>query len=283
MADDYLKKWFCGPYEWELYFRISNDIVPGILKDAMRQGFVFYIYGGKAVDAYMNKTDTIGSPDWDIKCDKFEELADFIRDGILKQLPSIELVTDGVSLDDSNPGIQIGIITKNERCNKLYFVDVFYKQRTNSQKLMFIDDLPYISHTDLLDDLRETVGDRTDALTLAIEHLGTDSRIHFLRQKEQELNTIQDTINTIIDSSIDTLNSDTPDLKQVIKNLKRIRKNMESLGDFSQDYGRIKSYPDSLQVQYQDAEIDMRKNKLDRTKKRLSMMENFYSWRDPDQ
>jgi len=274
MADDYLKKWFCGPYDWELYFRISNHIVPIVLKDALRQGFVFYIYGGKAVDAHMNKLDTIGSPDWDIKCERFNELAEFIRDGIIKQLPKIELSTDGVSLGDTR-GIQIGIITNNDRCKKLYFVDVFYKQQTNTQAIKYIDGLPYITRADLVDDLRQTVVDRTEAFRLAILNL-EDKRIEFLERKKKEIDEIQNTINTSIDEIVSTLEKSNPRLK----NLKVIRRKVDDLKDFSIEYGRIKSRPDSLQVQYQEAEIDMMKNKLDRTKKRLSMLEHFYTSRE---
>ena len=206
----------------------------------------------------------------------FNELAEFIRDGIIKQLPKIELSTDGVSLGDT-PGIQIGIITNNHRCKKLYFVDVFYKQQTNTQAIKYIDGLPYITRADLVNDLRQTVDDRTEAFRLAILNL-EDKRIKFLQRKKEEIDEIQNTINTSIDEIVSTLEKSNP----IIKNLKVIRRKVDDLKDFSIEYGRIKSHPDSLQVQYQDAEIDMMKNKLDRTKNRLSMLEHFYTWREMD-
>lgn len=54
----------CTDYDWELFFRITNLIIPDILRSAYKNDISFMVKGGKAVDAYLQQP--IGSPDWDI-------------------------------------------------------------------------------------------------------------------------------------------------------------------------------------------------------------------------
>ena len=188
---------YCNDYDWELFFRISNLVMPAILKDIYRRrrrlGFVFYVLGGKAVDAHSANPayseNYIGSPDWDV-----DVVGDNIQDFITEVLSHIRAEINGVNLvvtpaskelpnKEIHHGFQIGISTTSEKCGIIYFFDVFRVHEIDF-RIEVIDGIPYIPSKNLTTHLFELLGQRQDLYRGGLAMSPVETNVALARIKE---------------------------------------------------------------------------------------------------
>jgi len=146
-------------YNWELYFRINNIIVPRILKYLYRFGIKYYVKGGKAVDAYLS--EKIGSPDWDIIVEPkaFDTSVQYITSELQKSLGKRVKIDSQRTTFENLKGIQIGIDYKD-----LFWAVDLFPNVVDPNKVSVIDGIPYLGLSYLIKDLEQTSFDRANQL-----------------------------------------------------------------------------------------------------------------------
>lgn len=161
----------CDEYDYELYYRLQREIIPYILEEAYDEGFMFYVKGGRAVDAYLETP--IGSPDWDVISNDYNGLSNFI----FKRLKSMPFIANMVRKDRvdamGDKGFQIGL----NICDDFYLVDVV-EGDVKQQYITDIFGIPYLRKDLLIKNLNQTIIDR-------------QNRLHNLEQTENAGKAIQ--------------------------------------------------------------------------------------------
>lgn len=198
-------------YNWELYFRINNNLVPIILKKLHDFGTNYYVKGGKAVDAYLS--EKIGSPDWDIIVDpgSFKTFVDYLTRELKKSLGKrVKIDSQDVTLENLK-GIQIGI-----DYNDLFWaVDVFPSD-VDPEKVTVIDGIPYLGLTYLIEDLKQTSYDRAKKLKEEGDLVTTQEQLEGRLQYANELkNEAKQDLLNLIEENCGT--SDIEDIKEMVE------------------------------------------------------------------
>lgn len=255
----------CTDYDWELYFRIANLIVPNILANARKEGIQFAVKGGKAVDAYLK--NPIGSPDWDIIVHDFEPLFSFLTERLTK-IPSIRksVTFDDVTLEIKNkkyPGKQIGITN----CGGMWVIDII-KMSGKDLRSTVINGIPYINLKDLIFDLEDTIKDRT-LRSSQQELFGlSDTETIKKRQKENaqnieiEMSKLRENIAKIIDGSV-------PDKEKATRVVNRRLDNLETLYENNRHLHSYETYEKIFESRHN---VEHFKTKLKRTQARLTTL-----------
>lgn len=232
-------------YHWELFFRITNNIVPTIFKDLQLYNIKFYVKGGKAVDAYLS--EKVGSPDWDIIVDpeQFQMCVDYIIRQLEKTLGSkVKIDTQIITLN-SEKGLQIGMDYKD-----LFWVIDVFPGNIDRSKLTLINDIPYLGLSYLIEDLKETSSDRSERLEGKKSLLPTkeglaQKKIDTSIMAEQDKQDLKDFIEThcseingelmeeldeLIDGLVDTVKQDTEVFShKTISGFKSLQQDYEKL------------------------------------------------------
>ena len=148
--------------------RIAITVIPDALESAASSGLIFFVKGGRAVDAYL--PNPIGSPDWDLIAprDQTEELEKFVVRYISERVKGARgiLKTVGVSVQYPGDtevvrGRQIGISCESEPSEALFVIDIVpYTSTSPPPTPKVIKGVPYAPVSYLIDDLRRTAHDR---------------------------------------------------------------------------------------------------------------------------
>lgn len=268
---------YCNDYDWELFFRISNLVMPAILKDIYRRrrtlGFVFYVLGGKAVDAHTAKPayseNYIGSPDWDV-----DLVGDNIQDFITEVVSRISHTIDGVELivtpaskelpnGEIQHGFQIGIVTASEKCGIIYFFDVFTVHEIDF-KIEVIDGIPYIPSKNLTTHLFELLKQRQDLYRggLAMRPIETDIA---LMRIEENIKDQRNRLDRYLSKKIG-----------VVVKYDEIKEKLNEIVDDlvvqEKEYQRIVDLANSIEKVEFDVKLNKQKLKVERTEQRLRRM-----------
>jgi hypothetical protein len=198
-------------YNWELYFRINNVIVPRILKDLYRFGINFYVKGGKAVDAYLS--EKIGSPDWDIivNTESFDTSVQYITSELQKSLGKrVKIDSQYITLNDLT-GIQIGI----DYDDLFWAVDVFPSD-VDPSIVSVIDGIPYLGLSYLIEDLKQTSYDRAKKLKEEGDLVTTQEQLQGRIQYTNELkNEAKQDLLSLVEEKCGTYDID--DIKEMLE------------------------------------------------------------------
>jgi hypothetical protein len=198
-------------YNWELYFRINNVIVPRILKDLYRFGINFYVKGGKAVDAYLS--EKIGSPDWDIivNTESFDTSVQYITSELQKSLGKrVKIDSQYITLKDLT-GIQIGI----DYDDLFWAVDVFPSD-VDPSIVSVIDGIPYLGLSYLIEDLKQTSYDRAKKLKEEGDLVTTQEQLQGRIQYTNELkNEAKQDLLSLVEEKCGTYDID--DIKEMLE------------------------------------------------------------------
>lgn len=290
---------YCNDYDWELFFRISNLVMPDILRDVYKRvnkKFFFYVLGGKAVDAHTAKPayseNYIGSPDWDVDVVGEENIRKFIDlvmarvreaiDGVRlvvtpasKETPPTREKPNGVKLH----GFQIGIETTSEQCGIIYFLDVFaipdedfeievYNRGTPYESVYIpidvIDGIPYIPSIQLAVDLFDILKDRQDLYTgaMAMRPLETEAQLERIDGTLQEYKT---KLHKYISKKLGEA-AYTEQVKLKIDDY------LLDIDTWAKEYQRIKDLATSIEKVDFDLKLNKQRLKFERTEDRLRRM-----------
>ena len=159
-------------YNWE-FFRITNNLLEVIFKDLQEFKFVYYVKGGKAVDAYLS--EKIGSPDWDIIVEpkSFELCIEYITTRVQTSLgEKVKIDTQDVVFKNLK-GIKIGI-----DYNDLFWTVDIFPQIVDPLKLSVIGGIPYLGLSFLIKNLKQNSFNRSKIL---------EDQEKLVPRKEQEL------------------------------------------------------------------------------------------------
>jgi hypothetical protein len=282
-------EFFCNDYDWELFFRVSNQVIPDILREAYKLKMPFCVTGGKAVDAHTAypaySQNYIGSPDWDIDSSDRDGIVSFIMDRITSEIPSIRLFTKTVSKDlliggeeVSYKGVQIGIVPPStsvetfqtnfeiRKCSLPFVADVFQKAGFACE---VIEGIPYIPATRLIIDLIRTIQDRKDSVRGAERMLPryeyTEAKMASVSEEIEE--TVQN-LKTKISKAIKKGKVDTIDYI--------IEEHTADIIDYAKEIGKLSVTP--LQQEFTSVHKDFLHTieKLQRTQQRLGEMSKLY-------
>ena len=252
-------------YENELFFRIIHKYIPLILQRAYKKGINFAVKGGKSVDAYLE--EEIGSPDWDLIMNsksEIELMKNFIIDNILKTSPNLKLNTS-IAYLDTIPIYKIGILYGDD------FVDIAYVENFNFDNVEIINKIPYISLTDIINDLEHTVKDRetsyNEAASISESEEILEERI---KQRYQESEDMETKIRNNIDLLYEKISKD----KSTKKLVEQIRDDFDEYVSLIENYAQLNSYENRREIKKFLKDLDMQKIKLLRTQLRLTSLKD---------
>jgi len=180
----------CSDYDYQYYFYVTEIIGPQVLRDAAKiYPNKFYVKGGKAVDAYLDKK--IGSPDWDLDLDKSinhekfaNKLAELFLDYGIEDIVITKIkFNDPLNPKRSFPIFQVGI----PNCGEMYMIDVAQNGKSiSADDIEFIEGIPFINLSNLTSELDEVIKGRERVLSEA-PHLNMD---FFEKQLREEVNNV---------------------------------------------------------------------------------------------
>lgn len=281
-------EFFCNDYDWELFFRVSNKVIPDILRKAYIEKIPFCVIGGKAVDAHTAQPaysqNYIGSPDWDIDSSERDIIVDFIIKKIKNEIPSIhlftkkvvkEVVEDGEKI--SYKGVQIGIIPPSMRvtteqtpfeirnCALPFVADVFQKP---GFRVEVIEGIPYIPARRLIVDLIGTIQDRKVLVT------GAEGMLIRYEDTEKQMIKLKDTIQTSVIKLKRGINRALTEVKPSTDEI--IERYTEDIIDYAEQLGKLSVTPHRHDFISHHKGFLHTIEKLKRTQQRLGEMKKVY-------
>lgn len=254
----------CTDYDWELYFRIANLIVPNILSQARKNDIPFVVKGGKAVDAYLK--NPIGSPDWDIVVHDFEPLLSFL----IKKLKNIPSISKSITVDDVTleikqkkyKGKQIGITN----CGGMWVIDII-KMSTKDLRATVLNGIPYINLKDLIFDLEDTIEDRK-IRSRQQEIFGLGDTETIKKQQQQNTNAIKQEMDKLR-KNIEKVIAGGVDKDKATRVINRRLNDLETLYENDRELHSYDKYEKIFESRH---DVEHFKTKLQRTQARLTTL-----------
>lgn len=236
-----LKENGCTEYEWELFFRNINLVIPIILKKAYAKDLRFLVKGGKAVDVYLK--EKIGSPDWDVNVDEPDniKLVKFIKKELEKENRGELIISENVVLTIKSQKIPITKIGIKMECDDMWLIDIGSIKHNDDEDIgiyraNIINGIPYIQINELITDLRETLDDRLSAIQekSEISCLNFTHIIDLRKQNQENIDEIKLELKKLIDKMCKTKSSS--DIRD------EINETLETLDDYYKQKIELYSY-----------------------------------------
>lgn len=212
--EETLKENVCTEYEWELFFRNINLVIPIILKKAYAKDLRFLVKGGKAVDVYLK--EKIGSPDWDLYVDEPDniKLVKLIKKELEKENRGELIISENFVLTIKSKKIPITRIGIKMECDDMWLIDIGSIKHDDDEDIgiyraNIINGMPYIQINELIIDLRQTLDDRLSTLKEKSKISCLDfTKIIDLRKRNQEnIDEIRGELDELIDKMCKTKSS----------------------------------------------------------------------------